>query len=209
MRGTREYSRIGIRLIGIIPAYAGNTARAWATRARGGDHPRVCGEHFASLRIRRTIAGSSPRMRGTLSKRFPHSSTSGIIPAYAGNTSRPPTTVAEAWDHPRVCGEHSVWPSRYLIRVGSSPRMRGTLVLVGLCWLCLGIIPAYAGNTIHCMRASGNCWDHPRVCGEHIGLRHLIRYQPGSSPRMRGTHPGSDAGRAPAGIIPAYAGNTP
>ena len=45
MRGTREFHRSGRQGVGIIPAYAGNT-QCFAEYARkGGDHPRVCGEH--------------------------------------------------------------------------------------------------------------------------------------------------------------------
>ena len=86
--------------------------------------------------------------------------------------------------------------------------MRGTPDLFFQIIQRLGIIPAYAGNTI--MRAileSGNR-DHPRVCGEHSPKRAGATMVRGSSPRMRGTL------RLPAvavfghGIIPAYAGNT-
>ena len=30
-----------------------------------------------------------------------------------------------------------------------------------------GIIPAYAGNTLHVHDGKPSHWDHPRVCGEH------------------------------------------
>ena len=50
---------------GIIPAYAGNTARFAQRFRRGRDHPRVCGEHSRWTWTGRTRAGSSPRMRGT------------------------------------------------------------------------------------------------------------------------------------------------
>ena len=71
----------------------------------------------------------------------------GIIPAYAGNTFSMSMSAVSDGDHPRVCGEH-LWPSiRCKALMGSSPRMRGTR---GHGWrrsVCLGIIPAYAGNT--------------------------------------------------------------
>ena len=50
---------------GIIPAYAGNTRPALARRSIARDHPRVCGEHSESTSIFHLRKGSSPRMRGT------------------------------------------------------------------------------------------------------------------------------------------------
>ena len=47
MRGTpNSQSKIG-KIKGIIPAYAGNTRTCLQAPPRGGDHPRVCGEHTA------------------------------------------------------------------------------------------------------------------------------------------------------------------
>ena len=71
----------------------------------------------------------------------------GIIPAYAGNTQ-----VHMAWrvplrDHPRVCGEHMLACGAWDTRMGSSPRMRGTLEYLNEHGDMAGIIPAYAGNT--------------------------------------------------------------
>ena len=66
--------------------------------------------------------------------------------------------------------------------------MRGTHV-VGHCrahWT--GIIPAYAGNTFHDVLRLSAIEDHPRVCGEHLTAVQRLLEEPGSSPRMRGTH---------------------
>ena len=51
---------------GIIPACAGNTRPRRARRALRRDHPRVCGEHSGTLAFIGSLAGSSPRVRGTL-----------------------------------------------------------------------------------------------------------------------------------------------
>ena len=50
---------------------------------------------------------------------------------------------------------------------GSSPRMRGTPFRITEINWQIGIIPAYAGNTLIFTRASIRRRDHPRVCGEH------------------------------------------
>ena len=147
MRGTRPVFLLDRLHDGIIPAYAGNTSlpRPYSTRSR--DHPRVCGEHATSCLMASMSAGSSPRMRGTPGRHALHWRSVGIIPAYAGNTDKPPIEVGYAKDHPRVCGEHNL-SSFFILGVsGSSPRMRGTH-LYGLCYgVHHGIIPAYAGNT--------------------------------------------------------------
>ena len=88
MRGTLLYLRYGNGVIGIIPAYAGNTAAGSIGLSGARDHPRVCGEHFLLISACSAALGSSPRMRGT---HYPHimsQITAGIIPAYAGNTLR-------------------------------------------------------------------------------------------------------------------------
>ena len=65
MRGTRGTQTKRIPISGIIPAYAGNTHEWPSYMSHGRDHPRVCGEHYISLRSDKIGAGSSPRMRGT------------------------------------------------------------------------------------------------------------------------------------------------
>ncbi len=172
----------------IIPAYAGSTYRFRETTEYGRDHPRVCGEHFSRSCESWSGSGSSPRMRGA--PRLPDSRipVRGIIPAYAGSTSRLRRAENFDRDHPRVCGEHRTPTSR-------SGRWGG-------------IIPAYAGSTVTASRPPARSGDHPRVCGEHRhrGLGDLPRQ--GSSPRMRGAHSGLCSERAQCGIIPAYAGST-
>ena len=106
MRGTPllcVLARVGA---GIIPAYAGNTLSVGVVDAHLRDHPRVCGEHIASVRSLIALTGSSPRMRGTLENRQRILERRGIIPAYAGNTHSASLLSVFSWDHPRVCGEH-------------------------------------------------------------------------------------------------------
>ena len=71
------------------------------------------------------------------------------------------------WDHPRVCGEHNPKAFYRRHKAGSSPRMRGALVIDFARNALSGIIPAYAGSTIRTSYNRNPKWDHPRVCGEH------------------------------------------
>ena len=148
MRGTRGILSRGSPTYGIIPAYAGNTmAYHRSPRARW-DHPRVCGEHWTFRWSRPCFPGSSPRMRGTQACRIKEFAATGIIPAYAGNTTPRGVVWRMSRDHPRVCGEHKDELDKQTKKQGSSPRMRGTLD--GKTYSCkkYGIIPAYAGNTL-------------------------------------------------------------
>ena len=132
---------------GIIPAYAGNTRNVIPHVLAIRDHPRVCGEHLFSGVTKWVSPGSSPRMRGTPCLLRLLIATTGIIPAYAGNTytlRRVKTLLA---DHPRVCGEHKEGILPPAENPGSSPRMRGTPFTPHRMLLIAGIIPAYAGNT--------------------------------------------------------------
>ena len=127
-------------------------------------------------------------MRGTLFCVIIVPYCAGIIPAYAGNTSRLPSRLGNARDHPRVCGEHCEGLFVASGDVGSSPRMRGTPARYCASRSNAGIIPAYAGNTSTTRARRCLPRDHPRVCGEH---------QSGAPIQFVGL-----------GIIPAYAGNT-
>ena len=152
--------------------------------------------------------GSSPRMRGTLAWHASAAMATGIIPAYAGNTTTARHQPSDRWDHPRVCGEHADKAGGDLDYPGSSPRMRGTLSVTLTFGNSNGIIPAYAGNTSHTRKSLTVKWDHPRVCGEHTRVLTDIDQQLGSSPRMRGTLCFHEIVLHDTGIIPAYAGNT-
>ena len=147
MRGTPCRRRRFRKGRGIIPAYAGNTSRKPEAKEFQRDHPRVCGEHRRNYIQRLESQGSSPRMRGTPDRVEQDRRRHGIIPAYAGNTSTALKANCPDRDHPRVCGEHVPTYLSHTCGRGSSPRMRGTLLVCAVPYRRHGIIPAYAGNT--------------------------------------------------------------
>ena len=147
-------------------------------------------------------------MRGTHSRCRRAANVTGIIPAYAGNTSGLFSGAIAGGDHPRVCGEHGRRQAILRNRSGSSPRMRGTRPPTGDSPKSVGIIPAYAGNTYPLAGIRSYTWDHPRVCGEHRWRPYRLYPTWGSSPRMRGTLAVRQWLAITQGIIPAYAGNT-
>ena len=92
MRGTQyEYDK-QYPLYGIIPACAGNTMNGQRVIYQDRDHPRVCGEHCPLGAVPVRVAGSSPRVRGTLEARLYAVGAVGIIPACAGNTLKNPSS---------------------------------------------------------------------------------------------------------------------
>ena len=73
---------------GIIPADAGSTGEFGEIIPVFSDHPRGCGEHLLIQLGYQTVRGSSPRMRGALSKQSLNRIVPRIIPADAGSTQR-------------------------------------------------------------------------------------------------------------------------
>ena len=129
MRGTLMRFPSRSARCGIIPAYAGNTMGFDSVACQEQDHPRVCGEHSAASCICSSSSGSSPRMRGTRRNAVRSSDSTGIIPAYAGNTCGIVHMANDTRDHPRVCGEHCLIVAVSHVIPGSSPRMRGTPIV--------------------------------------------------------------------------------
>ena len=126
VRGTLRQFRDPIDVRGIIPACAGNTQSLLKMLPAIRDHPRVCGEHvYYGFSVVLGV-GSSPRVRGTPPACGLQSGEHGIIPACAGNTAAGSAGRSGVWDHPRVCGEHTMLKNLGLPLVGSSPRVRGT-----------------------------------------------------------------------------------
>ena len=131
-----------------------------------------------------------------------------FIPACAGNTPIALSLTVLHTVHPRVCGEHILRYASNNRRVGSSPRVRGTLLVEGKNRWLIRFIPACAGNT-----AGPGCGNtgptvHPRVCGEHAVSLSAPATTVGSSPRVRGTHRAQRGCRWGLRFIPACAGNT-
>ena len=109
----------------IIPAYAGST---WVSEMRASmtrDHPRIRGEHLAT--IGRVIGGvgSSPHTRGAPDRTRPGRRRGRIIPAYAGSTTCCSGPGSATADHPRIRGEHGYQLGEDPGSGGSSPHTRG------------------------------------------------------------------------------------
>ena len=195
-------------LAGIIPAHAGLTDFLDSLFDSQWDHPRACGAHDPVIATIAEVLGSSPRMRGSPWRWYFIVIRLGIIPAHAGLTQRIRNRPRSCRDHPRACGAH---PKHGLIRraiLGSSPRMRGSLVRMCKYIGKIGIIPAHAGLTWESRTTNCSSRDHPRACGAHVLALADFESRWGSSPRMRGSQARTHAEHGAPGIIPAHAGLT-
>ncbi len=193
----------------IIPACAGNGSWPAGGSLAAPDHPRVCGERFIARDASPISRGSSPRVRGTGFWPCRDSPEGRIIPACAGNGCHRRNGGCLAADHPRVCGERKAQRMSERSASGSSPRVRGTAVRLGLDGDRSRIIPACAGNGASRSRMVLGKTDHPRVCGERPSRISSRRFRCGSSPRVRGTDVTAASAHAASRIIPACAGNGP
>ena len=111
-------------------------------------------------------------------------------------------------DHPRLRGEHPKRFKRLCLYIGSPPLTRGTLICCSCEVLLRGIIPAYAGNTLHNGPKRRLDRDHHRSRGEHSPSSWTAVCVAGSSPLTRGTLCTAYQRYFHVGIIPASAGNT-
>ena len=209
MRGTLIVLFDQCRYGRFIPACAGNTKLCAFREGIETVHPRVCGEHVSGSLFRKSANGSSPRVRGTRLRCRVVRGLTRFIPACAGNTITIPHPETEHPVHPRVCGEHGIGQFGVGLDVGSSPRVRGTLIWLSIKFHLFRFIPACAGNTRHRPPATQQYPVHPRVCGEHTIIDVWLGSPYGSSPRVRGTHETCPAKHFAERFIPACAGNTP
>ena len=185
-RGARRRRRTIGTFRRIIPAYAGSTTQQQTVRLDIPDHPRIRGEHQHDVETSSSHTGSSPHTRGALPSVEAGAADLGIIPAYAGSTSRAPASCRRSWDHPRIRGEH-VWAFlASVLMLGSSPHTRGARVENRPGLRRGRIIPAYAGSTVSAGRGRVGASDHPRIRGEHDPEAPLARIDAGSSPHTRG-----------------------
>ena len=160
------------------------------------------GTHSEQRRRPATIAGSSPRVRGTR----PSATPTMRVPVHprACGERGPPAIVQRPGHavHPRACGERF----RLGDCVGSSPRVRGTLDSAVRAAVSR-FIPARAGNAATRSDPVSRRRFIPARAGNarSSNCRNACCY--GSSPRVRGTRHDERGRQLPERFIPARAGN--
>ena len=187
VRGTAMARLHGEYVKRITPACAGNRNFSSSHIFLLTDHPRVCGEQYASRRQKKPVWGSPPRVRGTANPNCKRARTDGITPACAGNSFCHLRWAYICWDHPRVCGEQLAQLGKMQVILGSPPRVRGTGQILLRHYPKVGITPACAGNSPIPADQLVHAQDHPRVCGEQSKTYAANERYAGSPPRVRGT----------------------
>ena len=132
---------------GLIPAWAGKTARRGEAFGDRRAHPRVGGENPSSSACTATGPGSSPRGRGKRLSCADDRLDLGLIPAWAGKTARAVATPSWRRAHPRVGGENRRAVNTSSSADGSSPRGRGKPRSRPGVNMSARLIPAWAGKT--------------------------------------------------------------
>ena len=120
----------------ITPAYAGKSSTATLAAHRTGDHPRVCGEKSANPKVRDTMEGASPRMRGKVFFFTGASFCAIFFLEPSGNLLLEPS--GSSWVPPDG--------SIFVFAIGLPPRVRGKAITFREQDSADGITPAYAGK---------------------------------------------------------------
>ena len=189
MRGKADLLSSTEDRLRITPAYAGKSRHEWGVYRANQDHPRLCGEKSACMRVSLQWIGSPPPMRGKATYEIDNDLKAGITPAYAGKRLKTAVKDGVYTDHPRLCGEKTLAQNYTDAKIGSPPPMRGKVILVCNLVAVFRITPAYAGKRHLHHRHLGDLQDHPRLCGEkHNHVPQLI-FLYGSPPPMRGKVP--------------------
>ena len=165
VRGRPEVRSRHAAGMGLIPAGAGQTSGCGTRCSCRRAHPRGCGADNADELEHRSIAGSSPRVRGRRAISILKGGEGGLIPAGAGQTSSKTPARSTAPAHPRGCGADLPAGHGAGGRRGSSPRVRGRLNYLVVTCVGDGLIPAGAGQTRSLRSRFWRSGAHPRGCG--------------------------------------------
>ena len=161
------------------------------------------------MRLFSSTPSVHPRVRGEQAATKPAMSAARrFIPACAGNRPRGPGGVDGVPVHPRVRGEQARAGASALLRIGSSPRARGTVPMSRKAATRRRFIPACAGNSRPQEGQALHPPVHPRVRGEQAVPWSVSNAQAGSSPRARGTGVSGNYTFQEIRFIPACAGNS-
>ena len=169
-----------------IPAWAGETGVIPFELVKREVYPRVGGGNDVNAGVVGSRLGLSPRGRGKLLIADTSGYWLGSIPAWAGETWKPPPPASGRSVYPRVGGGNLPLTASMPFVAGLSPRGRGKPASNCLNALRSGSIPAWAGETgsRRCVGVSAEVY--PRVGGGNLSSLFIRPFSRGLSPRGRG-----------------------
>jgi len=187
MWGTPTIAVPVLSLSWFIPTHVGNSFFIYISEKVLLVHPHACGELGVICRYPVVVAGSSPRMWGTLTRpRFGYN-LRWFIPTHVGNSGVSLTEPGASLVHPHACGELFLMVYSVKEAYGSSPRMWGTLFGSSSFQTYIWFIPTHVGNSWFSAIIPHEDLVHPHACGELLSDLHVGSLWGGSSPRMWGT----------------------
>ena len=126
MRGSTHRGICAHSSLAVYPAHAGidpPTARSLRGRSR---LPRACGDRPSHDRARWGADTSTPRMRGSTQPDRPDRGCDRVYPGHAGIDLCRECRFYRAASLPRACGDRPLRALLWLLRLRSTPRMRGS-----------------------------------------------------------------------------------
>ena len=147
-------------------------------------------------------------MRGKVREVVNKGQDHGITPVCAGKRAAAHQRRRSGKDHPRVCGEKTLYIGIGRTVVGSPPHVRGKVTFAVTFSIAPGITPAYAGKREMPPTGAARTRDHPRTCGEKFSPAVAAQFWKGSPPHMRGKGAGIKLNIASMRITPAHAGKS-
>ena len=191
---------------GSIPALAGKPQPPEPRHRPGTVYPRARGEARGHRDAASACLGLSPRSRGSLSWPGLGARVRGSIPALAGKPSDLEDGHGEPQVYPRARGEADTKVAIWVVRMGLSPRSRGSRGMGTSIRTSRGSIPALAGKPHRDGTPPVGRWVYPRARGEAHSRDGIDYRSEGLSPRSRGSLCRNIRYRTPTRSIPALAG---
>ncbi len=208
MWGTHQAGGELVRLGRFIPTHVGNSSCTNGKSQNTSVHPHACGELNSQSQRGTTPVGSSPRMWGTPGVGQGDDEGPRFIPTHVGNSPTGQRIQGSIPVHPHACGELYENPHLPPLRVGSSPRMWGTLLDGLRVRVPIRFIPTHVGNSASTSSSHSRISVHPHACGE-LGIRVPSAISiTGSSPRMWGTPGTARSSPVSFRFIPTHVGNS-
>ncbi len=151
-------------------------------------------------------SGSSPLVRGSESSLEFYLHRNRFIPARAGIGPTSSYCAFRHTVHPRSCGDRTITKHHIIYNLGSSPLVRGSVIMSHIDFIKKRFIPARAGIgcRVACRRAPQTV--HPRSCGDRYTIVACKVVVFGSSPLVRGSVHDRHFGDGIMRFIPARAG---
>ena len=131
-------------------------------------------------------SGSSPRVWGQAIPLTIMLLTARIIPTRVGTSVIAEPIGMYMGDHPHACGDKQDNVEETKIRLGSSPRVWGQVIIVRSIVKPSRIIPTRVGTRKIHNDIADTAEDHPHACGDKLHRQAALFLHGGSSPRVWG-----------------------